>query len=490
MEEKKNQFYQTQKQKFYIKKVHKSVNFSLDNFKKLVPQLHLNYSNEKKNKKIDKLDREDIINNQNVVSMANNSNKSSNIINISLKDNFINKENILSPTRTHSNYVIKSSIRKKSLQTQNSLFNAFTKNLKENNNNDETTQNRKLSQNTQKLSISIKNNNPNSLKRIQTGKSSNALTLNNNNNNFFPNNKLFNKIQFRNSKNFAYESNKLIKSEGEEKSGTTILTDRNKNKEHIKFSSLSRRNSINKLSQVNKISYVNKSFKRTKTLLDPKYRKPNIFSKKSKHHSKRIDPCLVNPLLISEEDKIFDEMKKYLCFKYEQKLLDNKSVETKKNNEKSKANVFKLKKNKNKILTPEQIKLDYLYLTTTKINKKIRYIKRKKDRQELAEYQNNLLDIIKPSISDYTYNHLKDRLMQIRIKNNKKYQNNYKRLKEIENEEEDVINEFNSTCEKCLKTFKRIREQKEVVHSINLKIKLPLLNFISCLKKKKRKKSK
>ena len=51
MEEKKNQFYQTQKQKFYIKKVHKSVNFSLDNFKKLVPQLHLNYSNEKKNKK-------------------------------------------------------------------------------------------------------------------------------------------------------------------------------------------------------------------------------------------------------------------------------------------------------------------------------------------------------------------------------------------------------------------------------------------------------
>ncbi len=53
-----------------------------------------------------------------------------------------------------------------------------------------------------------------------------------------------------------------------------------------------------------------------------------------------------------------------------------------------------------------------------------------------------------------------------------------------------MINEFNSTCEKCLKTFKRIREQKEVVHSINLKIKLPLLNFISCLKKKKRKKSK
>jgi len=96
------------------------------------------------------------------------------------------------------------------------------------------------------------------------------------------------------------------------------------------------------------------------------------------------------------------------------------------------------------------------------------------------------LDIIKPSISDYTYEHLKDRLIDIRIKNNKKYQNNYKKIKEIENEEEEIINDFNSTCVKCLRTFRRVRAQKEILHSTNLKVKLPLLNFISCLKKKKK----
>ena len=120
------------------------------------------------------------------------------------------------------------------------------------------------------------------------------------------------------------------------------------------------------------------------------------------------------------------------------------------------------------------------------MNKKIRHIKKHKDRQDLAEYQNTLLDAIKPTISDYTYTHLKDKLINIRIKNSKKYSYNYKKIKEIETEEEGVINDFNRVCKKCLRTFERARKQKEVVHSNNLKIKLPLLNFISCLKKKKK----
>ena len=154
--------------------------------------------------------------------------------------------------------------------------------------------------------------------------------------------------------------------------------------------------------------------------------------------------------------------------------------------DKIKANSSKLKKIKNKIQTDDQIKLDYLYLSTKKINKKIRYIKRKKDRQNLVEYQNNLLDVIKPSISDYTFTHLKDRLIDIRLKNNKKYQNNYKKIRDIENIEQNLINNFNNICQKCLKTFKRVRAEKQILHSNNLKLKLPLLHFISCLKKKKK----
>ena len=476
MEEKKNSFYQTEGKKFYFNPAHKSVNFTIDSFKKLVPQLHLNYSSDKKNNLIDKADKENLTNNKNIVSITNSSNI--NNTNANMTNTNSNKGSIFSPTRTHSNFIIKSSIRKQSFQTKNFFYNALKNNSKENNNN-ESSPTKKLSPNINTISNSFKNN-PNSLKRTQTGKFINTFTLSNNN--AFSNHKLYNKIKFRNSKNYAYDSyklsNALLKSDGEEKSITTLLTDRNK-KEHIKFSSFSRRSSIKNIQS-------NKNLKRTKTLMDTNiHRKSITFPKKSKFSNKRVNSIVVNPLLISEEDKIFDEMKKYLCFKYEQRLL-NKIDETKKNNEKNKINASKLKKIKNKIQTRDQIKLEYLYLSTTKINKKIKYVKRKKDRQELTEYQNNLLDVIKPYISDYTYNHLKDRLIQIRLKNNKKYQNNYKRLKEIENEEEDVINEFNDTCEKCLKTFKRIREQKEIIHSTNLKIKLPLLNFISCLKKKKK----
>ena len=265
---------------------------------------------------------------------------------------------------------------------------------------------------------------------------------------------------------------------------TNLLTERNKNenKDTVKFNNNSRRSSVSNTKKKSNRDY---AYKRMNTLSAFKIKSNSSFLKKMKKNSNKIiKPIIVNPLLISEEDKIFDEMKKYLCFKYEKKNLNNKSIEIKKNLDKSKINSTNLKKSKNKIQTTDQIKLDYLYLATTKISKKIKFVKRKKDRQELAEYQNNLLDVIKPSISDYSYTHLKNRLIEIRLKNNKKYQNNYKKIKEIENWEEDIINEFNDTCEKCLKTFKRVREQKEMVHSTNLRIKLPLLNFISCLEKR------
>ena len=471
MEESKDQYQNTDSQKIFLNKNHKSVNFSVNNFSKIVPQL-LNLRN--LNENLNKTNNENI-NNINNINNNNNSIK----INTDKK-----KLNLYRSPQKKSKIFNKSSLRKQSCQTLNTFFSSYKNNLKEPSLNIEISQNNK-SPNLNTISDSFKNNYKLSLKRVNTGIRQSAFTLKNKR---FSNARLYNKIKFRNSKNFfgSNEFKNLLKSEGEEKTGTTTLfTDRNK-KDIIKLKNLSRRSSLNnKINNINTINNIHIN-QRMKTTSESKNYIKSTFIKKNKYQNKHTIPIIVNPLLISEEDKIFDEMKKYLCFKYEQKKLNNKSKDTKKTMDKMKGNASKLKKLKPKIQTDEQIKLDYLYLSTTKISKKIRYIKRKKDRQDLAEYQNNLLDVIKPSVSDYTYAHLKDKLIDIRLKNNKKYQNNYKKIKEIENIEEDIINDFNSICEKCLETFRRVRAQKEIVHSNNLKIKLPLLNFISCLKKKKK----
>ena len=199
---------------------------------------------------------------------------------------------------------------------------------------------------------------------------------------------------------------------------------------------------------------------------------------------KKKPPKIVNPLQIPEEDKIFDEMKKYLCYKYEKKRLktnDNKKEKDEKNMTKTKSE-FKLKKLKPKLKTSDKIRLNYLYLSTNKISNKIHVIKKRKSKKDLITYQKNLLEVIKPSITDYSYMYLRDRLFNIRKKNEKKYQTNYKRIKEIETEEKDIIYQFNETCENFVRTIKK---EKEYLGWANYNVKLPKMNFVSCLQKNK-----
>ena len=199
---------------------------------------------------------------------------------------------------------------------------------------------------------------------------------------------------------------------------------------------------------------------------------------------KKKPPKIVNPLQIPEEDKIFDEMKKYLCYKYEKKRLktyDNKKEKDEKNITKTKSE-FKLKKLRPKLKTSDKIRLNYLYLSTNKISNKIHVIKQRKSKKDLITYQKNLLEVIKPSITDYSYMYLRDRLFNIRKKNEKKYQTNYKRIKEIETEEKDIIYQFNETCENFVRTIKK---EKEYLGGANYNVKLPKMNFVSCLQKNK-----
>ena len=455
MEAQKNLFFRPESNKLILKLSNKSVNFSKNNF--VTPILKLGDSNEN--------------NKMNITSRKNNANYENN--------NENNKDTFVSPKK-HFNFFLKSG-KSESFQTSPLSFYSSFKNVKSNIRKDsinfDILENEKQNSYTNKKSNSLKNNDS-PLKRIKTTKEQNLIS--HRPSAFLPKNKRYSNskinIGYRNSKKLdlylnSNKDNNLLKSEGDGNAiKTNIHTDRNK-KDSI-FNNLSRRNSVKK--------NIVKNYRKMNTLSYRKFTKNQRISPK-KISKKETKPVIVNPLLVSEEDKIFDEMKKYLCFKYEQKQLNSKLNEVKKNLNKSKAISSKLKKNKtkNKIQTTDQIKLDYLYLSTTKMNRKIRYIKRNKESQDLAEYQNTLLDAIKPTISDYTYTHLKDKLIEIRLKNSKKYPYNYKRIKEIEIEEEDVINDFNSICEKCLKTFQRAREQKEIVHSNNLKIKSGILSLSS-----------
>ena len=209
----------------------------------------------------------------------------------------------------------------------------------------------------------------------------------------------------------------------------------------------------------------------------------NLYALKLKKKTQRI----VNHLQIPDEDKIFDEMKKYLCYKYESKRLKTftyKKIQEEKKDINKKLEL-KLKKLKPKLKSSDKKRLNYLYLATNKLSTKIYNVKTKKNNKDLNSYQNNLLEIVKPSLTDYSYMYLKDRLFAIRKKNEKKYQNNYKKLKEIESEEKEILNQFNETCENFVKQMKKKKDEPNMFFLGNLNIKLPTLNFISCLKKNK-----
>ena len=451
-------------------------------------------------------------------------------LNLSNSIEIIKNKNLNSSRKKREKEYTLNSFRKPNSKIKKTLYKAFKNNLKENPitpinpinikliQNEDNNENNNMLTPSSNIKINSKTNTQRKitnidLAQVENNKNSKLLRLKTNSftrprlSNFSLNNKQSHKIIFnRNIGNSKLETNKhknLLKSEGDEKTiATTIFTDRNQ--KEVKFNSISRQNSLNNR-YYNNIKKVdehsrkrrNSTIVNSNLLFTPSNSKKLFLGKRNKKHRKKnVTPAASNPLQVSEEDKIFDEMKKYLCFKYEQKQKrlnrnhihnNHKSEKSRKNIPKEKLNVIpKIKKLKFRLQNEDQKKLDYLYLATTKISRKIYRIKRKKDKQDLNQYQNNMLDIIKPSISDVAFSALKKRLINIRITNNKKYQNNYRRLREIENEEEEVINEFNQTCTRCLSNFQSIRENKEMIHSANLTIKLPLLNFISCLKKKKK----
>jgi hypothetical protein len=217
---------------------------------------------------------------------------------------------------------------------------------------------------------------------------------------------------------------------------------------------------------------------------------------------------------------IFEEMKKYKCFKYFTKealnktnvpfiyidmnmnpnkpiineisknnnmyisLRDNKFLQKMIKNGKDKAFLSKRYK---KDITEEKKKelLDKIYRVKTApdIYKRIEIMKGKKNKKKLKNYQNNFLKLVKHNITNKYYESLKDKFNEIRECAEGKYITNFKFIKEIEKKEEKYINNINEICQKYKKFFANKNVNKIFIKSIGPRLKLPKIDFVQIIKK-------
>ena len=243
--------------------------------------------------------------------------------------------------------------------------------------------------------------------------------------------------------------------------------------------------------------------------------KRNLSRDSNKYSNKMYE----DPLLIPKEDMIFEEIKKYKCFKYftqealkktgvpfiyiqmnmnpnkdlkniNKKNYGDKSLNDKKFLQKlikSGKDKIYLSKRYNKDLTEEKRReiLDNVYRikTAPDLYKRIQNVKGKKDRKKLKNYQNNFLKLVKHNITNKYYESLKDKFCEIREVAEGKYNTNFKFIKEIEKNEENAINNINEICNKYKKYFAHKNLSKLFIKSVGPRLKLPKIKFIQIAKK-------
>ena len=234
----------------------------------------------------------------------------------------------------------------------------------------------------------------------------------------------------------------------------------------------------------------------------------------------------IDPINIPEEDKIFDELKrmKHLTKRFMRRynltddfMLENENkekeneIEKEKNDEEAiksqkrilkKSKVKSLESNKKdlnqkilnktfynrnnfKISKDSRELLNDLYLTSGDYFEKLNEIKKKKNSKKLKDYQNDLLDLIQPVISQNGYRILKDKFNEIKKRSDMKKRWNYNYLNKIENDEEKIVKKIN----KCYKNYLTDENSKDIYYSKhNLKyfdLNLPNLEFVRVLEIKK-----
>ena len=249
--------------------------------------------------------------------------------------------------------------------------------------------------------------------------------------------------------------------------------------------------------------------------------KKNKYSSYDKYHKNE------DPLTIPKEDLVFEEIKKYKCFKHFTKealkktgvpmIYIDMNMDTTKN---IKVDENKSKNEANHALSQEEIKkiidtgndkiimdkrhtkemseerkrelLDEVYKVKTAPDfyKRIENLKQKKLKKKLKGYQNNFLKLVKYHITDRNYDTLKDNFYDIRELAGGKYDTNYRFLKEIEKNEESIIKNINDLCNYYMNYFENKNLNKIFIKPIGPKIKLPYIKFMKILQKNEYKKDK
>ena len=198
-----------------------------------------------------------------------------------------------------------------------------------------------------------------------------------------------------------------------------------------------------------------------------------------------------NALIIPEEDKIFDEFKKYKYFtdRYNKRFninINNNNDD--KNNNIKKTNFMKLTKrkinNEKKNFTktfydskgnfiPSRLDKDIfecLYKTNDDFYTQLNLYKKSKKNKKLKDYQKGLLESVKEIVSVYGHFQLQKKFDEIHKRNKYKMILNYPIIQELENKEKVIINNIN----KCNKNYLKNKKSRGF---IRYKFDLPVLKF-------------
>ena len=207
-----------------------------------------------------------------------------------------------------------------------------------------------------------------------------------------------------------------------------------------------------------------------------------------------------NPLIIPDEDKIFDEINKldYFVEKFNKRYKiknktsinndEDKNIKTSKSVKIRKSKISTKKKDQEKFaktfydsngnFLPSQLDIDIfdcLYKTNDDFQRQLNLLKKSKNKKRLKDYQTELLDFTKDIISVYGYDVLKKRLDEIQRYNKFKRKLNFKFIKKLENDEKVIIDDVNKANKKFVRKISQ--------GSKRYKFKLPVLEFKSVIKK-------
>ena len=203
-------------------------------------------------------------------------------------------------------------------------------------------------------------------------------------------------------------------------------------------------------------------------------------------------------LKIPEEDKIFNEFKKYDYFterynkKYKIKDIKDNDIKEVKNSKSVKFSnkITAQNKEENRFiktyfdskgkfmpsLLDKEI-FDCLYKTSDEYYSNLDVLKQSKKRKKLKDYQNELLYTAKNVISIYGYDKLKRNFEQIEKWNKFKKVLNFRFIKQVETDEKKIIKDV-------IKQYKNFYKSKKFGGKVRFQFKFPKIQFRSVIKNK------